>query len=126
MESLAERKTIQKLTRRLIYFLGALYFMSFVDRANIGIAALRMNSDLKLSATVYGLGAGLFFIAYAIFEIPSNLMLHRVGARRWIARIIITWGIISSCFALVQGVRSFYLLRFLLGAAEAGFVPGII
>jgi len=126
VESLVERKTIQKLTRRLIYFLGALYFMSFVDRANIGFAALRMNVDLKFSATVYGLGAGLFFLAYAIFEIPSNLILHRVGARTWIARIMVTWGIVSACFAFIQGAHSFYVLRFLLGAAEAGFVPGII
>jgi D-galactonate transporter len=126
VESLVERRTIQKLTRRVVYFLGILFFMSFIDRANIGMAALRMNVDLKFSATIYGLGAGLFFIAYAIFEIPSNLILHRVGARTWIARIMVTWGIVSACFAFIQGAHSFYLLRFLLGAAEAGFVPGIV
>ena len=121
-----ERRTIQKLTRRLVYLLSISFFMCFIDRANIGIAALRMNTDLKFSATVYGLGAGLFFIAYAVFEIPSNLILHRVGARRWLARIMVTWGIISACFSFVQGPHSFYILRFLLGAAEAGFLPGVV
>jgi ACS family tartrate transporter-like MFS transporter len=103
-----------------------LYIVSFLDRVNVGFAALQMNEDLGFSGTVYGLGAGIFFIGYFLFEIPSNLILERVGARVWIARIMITWGIISAAMFLVQGPASFYVLRFLLGLAEAGFFPGII
>src|ERR1700722_4101663 len=118
--------TIGKLNRRLVYFTSFLFFLAWLDRANVGFAALRMNDDLKFSGTVYGLGAGLFFISYALFEIPSNLILYRVGPRIWLARIMITWGIISTGFAFVQGETSFYVLRFLLGAAEAGFFPGVV
>lgn len=103
-----------------------LYFVAYLDRVNIGFAALTMNDDVGLSAAAFGFGAGIFFIGYFLFEVPSNLILHRVGARVWIARIMLTWGIISGAMALVQGPTSFYILRFLLGAAEAGFFPGII
>src|ERR671938_1845419 len=103
-----------------------LYIVSFLDRVNVGFAALQMNEDLGFSGTVYGLGAGIFFIGYFLFEVPSNLILERVGARVWIARIMITWGIISAAMLLVQGPISFYVLRFLLGFAEAGFFPGMI
>jgi len=121
-----EAVTLRKMGNRFTYFLGILYLFSWIDRANVGIAALNMNADLKLSATMYGLGAGLFFAGYAFFEIPSNILLHKVGARRWIARIMVTWGIISTCFAFVRGPHGYYTLRFLLGVAEAGFFPGIM
>lgn len=118
--------TTRKITRRLVPFLFVLYVVCFLDRVNVGFAALHMNQDLGLSAAAYGLGAGIFFIGYALFEVPSNIILARVGARIWIARIAITWGLLSSAMMFVQGPRSFYLLRFLLGVAEAGFFPGII
>src|SRR5215208_6242632 len=117
---------LRKATVRLIPFLFVLYIVSFLDRVNVSFAALQMNEDLGLSDAVYGLGAGIFFIGYFVFEVPSNLILERVGARVWIARIMITWGIISTAMFLVTGPVSFYLLRFLLGVAEAGFFPGII
>jgi ACS family tartrate transporter-like MFS transporter len=103
-----------------------LYFIAFIDRVNIGFAALTMNKDLGFSPTVFGFGAGIFFLGYFLFEVPSNLVLDKVGARIWIARVMITWGLISGAMAFVQGATSFYVLRFLLGAAEAGFFPGII
>jgi ACS family tartrate transporter-like MFS transporter len=103
-----------------------LYFVAFIDRVNIGFAALTMNKDLGFSPTVFGFGAGIFFLGYFLFEVPSNLVLDKVGARIWIARVMITWGLISGAMAFVQGSGSFYTLRFLLGAAEAGFFPGII
>jgi MFS transporter, ACS family, tartrate transporter len=103
-----------------------LYFIAFIDRVNIGFAALTMNKELGFSPTVFGLGAGIFFLGYFLFEVPSNLILDKVGARIWIARVMITWGLISGAMAFVQGPNSFYTLRFLLGAAEAGFFPGII
>jgi ACS family tartrate transporter-like MFS transporter len=103
-----------------------LYIVAFLDRVNVGFAALQMNEDLGFSDTVYGIGAGIFFIGYFVFEIPSNLIMERIGARVWIARIMITWGVISSAMFLVGGETSFYVLRFLLGVAEAGFFPGMI
>ena len=121
-----EAKIIKKITIRLVPFLMLLYFIAYLDRINIGFAALTMNEDLGLSSAVFGLGAGIFFIGYFFFEVPSNLILHRIGARIWIARIMLTWGLISGAMAFVQGPVSFYVLRFLLGAAEAGFFPGII
>src|SRR5438067_889968 len=117
---------VRKTRWRLLPFLGFCYLLNYVDRTNVGFAALTMNADLGLSATAYGLGAGLFFIGYFFFEVPSNVILHKVGARLWIARIMVTWGIIASATAFVQGEVSFYILRFLLGVAEAGFFPGII
>lgn len=126
MSSQVESVTLRKLSHRLAWFTGIVFYFSWIDRANLSIAALRMNQDLKFTATVYGLGAGLFFAGYAISQIPSNLILYRVGARRWIATIMIAWGIISACCALVQGQNSFYILRFLLGIVEAGLVPGVL
>jgi sugar phosphate permease len=120
------RAALAKATARLIPFLFLLYIVAFLDRVNVGFAALQMNEDLGFSDAVYGLGAGIFFIGYFIFEIPSNLILERVGARVWIARIMITWGIISAAMFFVTGPVSFYALRFLLGVAEAGFFPGMI
>jgi ACS family tartrate transporter-like MFS transporter len=121
-----ERAALAKASRRLIPFMGLLYVVSFLDRVNVGYAALTMNAEIGLSARAYGLGAGIFFIGYFLFEVPSNLILHRIGARIWIARILVTWGIISMAMASVQGTSSFLVLRFLLGVAEAGFFPGMI
>jgi MFS transporter, ACS family, tartrate transporter len=123
---LLERSTLSKVSWRLLPFLLLLYIIAWIDRVNIGFAALQMNRDLGFSPAVYGFGAGVFFIGYALFEVPSNLILARVGARRWIARIMVTWGVLSIAMLFVQGPSSFYLLRFLLGVAEAGFLPGII
>ena len=121
-----ETSTIRAISRRLIPFLVLAYFFSYLDRVNLGFAALTMNADLKFSPLVYAWGAGIFFIGYFIFEVPSNLALEKFGARRWIARIMVSWGIISAAMAMVSGELSFYVLRFLLGVAEAGFFPGII
>jgi MFS transporter, ACS family, tartrate transporter len=121
-----EISTIRAISWRLIPFLVMAYFFSYLDRVNLGFAALTMNAELKFSPTVFAWGAGIFFIGYFIFEVPSNLALEKFGASRWIARIMVTWGIISALMALVTGVWSFYGLRFLLGVAEAGFFPGII
>ena len=115
-----------RVRRRLIPFLFLLYVVAYLDRVNVGFAALDMNRDLGFSAAVYGLGSGIFFVSYTLLEVPSNLMLVRVGAGLWIARIMLTWGLVSSAMAFVQDATTFYVLRFLLGAAEAGFFPGII
>ncbi len=117
---------LRKVAWRLIPFLGLAYFFAFLDRVNVGFAALTMNEDICLSAAAYGFGAGIFFIGYVMFEVPSNVILARVGARIWIARIMISWGLLSASMALVEGPTSFYVMRFLLGVAEAGFFPGII
>jgi MFS family permease len=131
----AEERIYEKVTWRLLPFLGACYLIAYLDRVNVGFAKLHMLSDLGLSETAYGFGAGVFFIGYFLFEVPSNLILHRVGARTWIARIMITWGFISGAMALTEPLarmtglgtdKVFYALRFLLGAAEAGFYPGVI
>src|SRR2546422_9042785 len=103
-----------------------LYVVAYLDRINVGFAALQMRQDLGFTDTVYGLGAGIFFIGYFLFGAPSNLIMHRVGARVWMARIMITWGIVSAATMLVRGVPSFYALRFLLGAAGAGLFPGVM
>src|SRR6202046_2801381 len=121
-----ERQTVARVSRRLLPLLMACYFVAYLDRVNVGFASLTMNKALGFSAAVYGFGAGIFFLGYFIFEVPSNVLLSKVGARRWIARILVTWGIISACTALVSGPVSFYSVRFLLGIAEAGFFPGII
>ncbi len=115
-----------KVARRLLPFLMLCYFFAYLDRVNVGFAALTMNRDIGLSATAYGLGAGLFFLGYVAFEVPSNLILERVGARIWIARIMVTWSLVSASTAFVVGEASFSLVRVLLGLAEAGFFPGII
>ena len=120
------RPTMQKVSRRLIPYLFVLYVAAYLDRINIGFAQLQMKSALGFSDTVYGLGAGIFFLGYFLFEVPSNLILARVGARVWIARIMITWGLIASAMAIVRTPAEFYALRFLLGVAEAGFFPGVI
>jgi ACS family tartrate transporter-like MFS transporter len=117
---------IRKASFRLLPFLGLCYAVNFLDRVNVGFAALSMNEDLGFTPEIFGFGAGIFFAGYILFEIPSNLALHRFGARIWIARIMISWGIVATAMALVAGVTSFYLLRFALGVAEAGFFPGII
>jgi MFS transporter, ACS family, tartrate transporter len=122
----ATRSAIAKATRRLIPFLCLAYTVNFLDRVNVGFAALHMNEDLGFSPSVYGFGAGIFFLGYIAFEIPSNLALHRFGARIWIARIMISWGLIACAMALVRSETGFYVMRFLLGVAEAGFFPGII
>ena len=115
-----------RVRRRLLPLMFVLYVISYLDRVNVGFAALSMNEDLGFSAAAYGVGAGIFFLSYFLFEIPSNLVLQRVGARRWIARIMISWGLVSAAMMAVRGIHSFYALRFLLGAAEAGFFPGMI
>jgi ACS family tartrate transporter-like MFS transporter len=119
-------EVLRKAAWRLIPLLGVLYFFAFLDRVNVGFAALTMNVDLGLSSAVFGLGAGIFFVGYVAFEIPSNVLLERFGARIWIARIMLSWGVLSASMAFVQGPTSFYVVRFLLGVAEAGFFPGII
>src|SRR5919202_3515644 len=118
--------THRKVAKRLIPFLMLCYFVAYLDRVNLGFAALDMNKALGFTATVFGWGAGIFFIGYFIFEVPSNIILEKTGARIWIARIMITWGIVSGAMAFVQGPVSFLVLRFLLGDAEAGFFPGMI
>ncbi len=116
----------RKVAWRLLPFLFVCYVVAYLDRVNVGFAKLQMLSDLKFSETAYGLGAGIFFIGYFLFEVPSNLILHRTGARRWIARIMVTWGVLSAGMMFVNSEMTFYVLRFFLGAAEAGFFPGII
>jgi D-galactonate transporter len=124
--SAAEAAVYRKVTWRLLPFLMLCYAIAYLDRVNIGFARLQMLDDLSFSETIYGLGAGMFFIGYVIFEVPSNIVLHRVGARLWIGRIMISWGIVSAAFMFVTTPFAFYALRFLLGVAEAGFYPGII
>lgn len=121
-----EAVVVGKLTWRLIPFLFLLYVVAYLDRINVGFAALQMRQQLGLTDAVYGLGAGMFFAGYFFFQVPSNLALQRVGARRWIALLMVLWGAISASMILISGARSFYALRFLLGAAEAGFFPGVI
>ncbi len=121
-----EARTIAKVTRRLLPFLILCYFVAYLDRVNVGFAGLTMRTDLALSARAFGLASGIFFIAYFIFEVPSNLLLDRFGARRWIARIMFTWGLVSGGTVFVSGEYGFYTQRVLLGLAEAGFFPGII
>jgi D-galactonate transporter len=130
-----ETNTLAKVTKRIVPFLIVCYFIAYLDRVNVGFAALTMNEDLGLSQTAFGFGAGIFFLAYFVFEVPSNLMLERFGARKWIARIMVSWGILSGLMAFIPEIakstgmgneNTFYLIRVLLGAAEAGFFPGII
>ena len=122
----ARKSAIAKAGRRLLPFLCLCYAVNFLDRVNVGFAALSMNDDLGFSPSVFGAGAGIFFAGYILFEIPSNLAMQKFGARIWIARIMISWGIVAIAMAFVSGERSFYAMRFLLGVAEAGFFPGII
>jgi MFS transporter, ACS family, tartrate transporter len=121
-----EARTIARATARLVPFLVLCFFVAYLDRVNVSFAALTMNPDLGLSASAYGFGSGVFFLTYCLLEVPSNLLLERIGARTWIARIMLTWGLCSGAMALVGGRTSFFVVRALLGAAEAGFFPGII
>jgi D-galactonate transporter len=126
MPEVNKNAIVTRVLTRLMPMLFISYILAYIDRINIGFAALKMNAELGLSPYVFGLGAGVFFLGYFIFEIPSNLLLERIGARRWIARIMISWGVLSAGMAMVQGPRSFVIMRFLLGVAEAGFFPGVI
>jgi len=126
VEQPVSRDVVTLIVRRLIPFLCLLFIVNYLDRTNVAMAKLQMLRDTGISEAVYGLGAGLFFIGYFLFEVPSNLILERVGARVWMARIMVTWGVISAAMMLVRGPHSFFLLRFLLGVAEAGFFPGIV
>ena len=121
-----EERAVRRMTLRLIPFMFVLFIVAFLDRVNVGFAALQMNAELQISHAAFGFGSGIFFIGYFLFEIPSNLILHKIGARIWISRIMISWGVIASAMMLVSGPKSFYVLRFLLGFAEAGFFPGMI
>ena len=121
-----ETRVVRKISWRILPFVMLLYFISFLDRVNVGFAAFTMNKAIGLTPAMYGLGGGLFFVGYFLFEVPSNLILYRVGVRVWIARIMVTWGLVSAGSAFVTGPHSFYALRFTLGVAEAGFFPGII
>ena len=121
-----EKSIMRRVTLRIVPFLMVCYFVSFLDRVNLGFAALQMVEDLHLSSAVFGFGGGIFFVSYFFFEVPSNLLLEKFGARRWIARIMITWGVLAGGMALVKGPQSLYVMRLLLGAAEAGFFPGVI
>ncbi|WP_341989873.1 MFS transporter [Azorhizobium sp. AG788] len=121
-----EHPAFRKVARRLIPLMMVLYLVSFLDRVNVGFAALTMNADLDFSPAVYGFGASIFFLGYFLFEVPSNLIMEKVGARLWICRIMVTWGLLSAATAFVTGPTSFYVVRFLLGVAEAGFLPGMI
>ncbi len=118
--------TLKKLNIRLIPFLMLLYLIAYIDRANISVAALQMNADLALTSEMFGIAVGIFFISYIIFEVPSNIFMTKAGARIWIARIMVSWGIVATCMAFVQSPMQLYIMRFLLGVAEAGFTPGII
>jgi MFS transporter, ACS family, tartrate transporter len=125
-EQIDARALYRRITRRLIPYLFVLYIVAYIDRVNVGFAAMDMKRQLHFSDTVYGTGASIFFLGYAIFDLPSSLMQRKVGARRWIARIMISLGLIAACMMFVGTARSFYVMRFLLGVAEAGFVPGML
>src|SRR6185312_4821951 len=119
-------RVFAKVTWRLIPFMVLLYVVAYLDRVNVGFAALTMNKDLGFTPEIFGFGAGIFFFGYFLFEVPSNVILEKVGARVWICRIMLTWGVVSMATAFAQGPTSFYVLRFLLGLAEAGFFPGMV
>ena len=122
----AQDSLFHKVTLRLVPFLFICYLGAYLDRVNVGFAKLQMQQDLGFSETVYGLGAGMFFIGYVLFEVPSNIILHRVGARLWLARVMLTWAVISAATAFVKTPTAFYTMRFILGIAEAGFIPGVL
>ena len=119
-----ERATMRRVILRLVPFLMVCYFFALLDRVNVGFAALQMNKDLGLTPAMFGFAASLFFVSYFLVEVPSNLALQKFGARRWISRIMVTWGMVTACMAFVVGPYSLYVMRFILGAAEAGFFPG--
>src|SRR5450631_2089858 len=120
------RIALRRVTRRIIPFVFLMYITAWLDRVNVGFAALHMNADLGFSASMFGFGSGIFFLGYCLLEVPSNLILHRLGARLWLARIMVTWGLISAATAFVHSPLGFYAIRFALGIAEAGFFPGVI
>ena len=117
---------LAKVARRLVPFMGLLFLVSFIDRANVSFAALSMNRDLGFTPTIYAWGVGFFFFGYVLFEVPSNMVIDRIGVRRWIGPLVMAWGVVSVTMALTEGSRSFFALRFLLGTAEAGFLPGML
>ncbi|PXW15586.1 MFS transporter [Pantoea sp. JKS000250] len=121
-----EQQTVKKVVWRILPFLIVCYLIAIIDRGNIGMASLQMNEDLGLSKAVFGFASSLFFLGYFLFEVPSNLAMQKIGAKIWISRIMVSWGIISVCTAFVESANTLYVLRFLLGAAEAGFFPGVI
>src|ERR1700704_74413 len=122
----ARTDVYRKISWRIMPFIVLCYLCGYLDRVNVGFAKLQMLNDLHMSDAVYGLGAGIFFIGYALFEVPSNLILHRVGARLWLSRIMITWGLVSAAMMFAHTPTSLYSLRFLLGICEAGFYPGVL
>jgi len=126
MEMELEKRTLRRITWRIVPFIMLLYFIAYLDRVNIGFAALTMKEDLGFTASMLGFGAGIFFWGYFLFEVPSNIILDKVGARIWMARIMITWGIMAGLTAMVKTPTQFYVVRFFLGLAEAGFFPGVI
>src|SRR6478735_9127208 len=126
MDQSIERSALRKIYIRLLPFAVLSYFLAYVDRINVSFAALTMRDDLNMSAAAYGFALGTFYWAYFLFEVPSNIAMEKVGARLWIARIMITWGIVAGLTAVVTGPTTFSIIRFLLGAAEAGFFPGIV
>jgi ACS family tartrate transporter-like MFS transporter len=126
MNTLEEAAVIRKTAIRIIPFLFLLYIVSFIDRTNVGFAALQMNKAIGLTPAMYGLGAGIFFIGMLPFEVPSNLMMVRFGARKWLTRIIVVWGLVTLATSMITGPHSFYAMRFLLGISEAGFFPGVL
>jgi ACS family tartrate transporter-like MFS transporter len=126
MNRTLEQRTMAKISWRLLPLIVVIYFVAYIDRTNVGFAASSMNKDLGFTSYVYGWGAGIFFLGYFLFEVPSNVILHRVGARVWIARILVTWGVVSGLMMFITGPVSFMTMRFLLGVAEAGFFPGVL
>lgn len=126
MDAELQKRTLKRVSMRIVPLVMVLYFIAYLDRINLGFAALSMKGELGLTSSVFGFGAGIFFWGYFLFEVPSNIALNKVGARIWIARIMVTWGVVAGAMAFVRGETSFYIMRFLLGAAEAGFFPGII
>jgi MFS transporter, ACS family, tartrate transporter len=126
VDGAVERSAMRKIYWRLLPFLVLTYLLAYVDRINVGFAALTMRSDLHMTATQFGFASGIFFWGYFLFEVPSNIILEKVGARLWIARIMISWGILAAAAAFATGAQSFAIIRFLLGLAEAGFFPGVI
>jgi MFS family permease len=124
--AIVESTVYKKITWRLMPFLFACYVLAYVDRVNVGFAKLRMQQALEMSDSIYGFGSGIFFIGYFLFEVPANMILQRIGARLWLGPIMIAWGVVSTCTLFVQGAKSFYVFRFLLGIVESGFFPGVI
>ncbi len=124
--TLALTSAVSKIKWRILPLFVAMFIINYIDRVNIGFVRSHLSTDLGIGAAAFGLGAGLFFVGYAIFEVPSNMLLQRYGARAWLTRIMFTWGLVAACMAFVQSETSFYFMRFLLGVTEAGFFPGVV